>query len=128
MIDHLSIGVRDIARSKRFYDAALAHLGYTCLSHGKHSLGYGETAVVLWIGAAERPVTPDNKSGLHVCLWLRRGRASTHFTRRRWRPVGRMIMAGPGCAPITAPHTTRLSWSTPTATGSKPVAAPSCDG
>jgi catechol 2,3-dioxygenase-like lactoylglutathione lyase family enzyme len=68
MIDHLSIGVRDIARSKRFYDAALAHLGYTCLSHGKHSLGYGETAVVLWIGAAERPVTPDDKSGLHVCF------------------------------------------------------------
>jgi len=28
MIDHVSIGVRDIARSKRFYDAALAPLGY----------------------------------------------------------------------------------------------------
>ncbi len=27
MIDHVSIGVRDIARSKRFYDAALKPLG-----------------------------------------------------------------------------------------------------
>ena len=34
MIDHISIGVRDIARTKRFYDAALKPLGYTCLSDG----------------------------------------------------------------------------------------------
>ena len=32
MIDHVSIGVRDVARTKRFYDAALKPLGYTCLS------------------------------------------------------------------------------------------------
>ena len=30
MIDHVSIGVRDIARTKRFYDAALKPLGYRC--------------------------------------------------------------------------------------------------
>jgi catechol 2,3-dioxygenase-like lactoylglutathione lyase family enzyme len=41
MIDHISIGVRDIAATKRFYDAALAPLGYTCLSEGDGSLGYG---------------------------------------------------------------------------------------
>ena len=32
MIDHISIGVRDVAAAKRFYDAALAPLGYSCLS------------------------------------------------------------------------------------------------
>jgi catechol 2,3-dioxygenase-like lactoylglutathione lyase family enzyme len=68
MIDHLSIGVRDIARSKRFYDAALKPLGYACLSEGEGSLGYGGDAVALWIGAAERPVPADEKSGLHVCF------------------------------------------------------------
>ncbi len=68
MIDHLSIGVRDVARAKRFYDAALAPLGYRCLSAGESSLGYGDGAVALWIGAAERPVPPDDKSGLHVCF------------------------------------------------------------
>jgi catechol 2,3-dioxygenase-like lactoylglutathione lyase family enzyme len=68
MIDHLSIGVRDVARAKRFYDAALAPLGYTCLSAGESSLGYGDAAVALWISAAERPVRPDDKSGLHVCF------------------------------------------------------------
>jgi len=68
MIDHLSIGVSDVARAKRFYDAALAPLGYKCLSAGEGSLGYGDAAVTLWIGAAERPVPPDDKSGLHVCF------------------------------------------------------------
>jgi catechol 2,3-dioxygenase-like lactoylglutathione lyase family enzyme len=68
MIDHLSIGVRDVARTKRFYDAALAPLGYHCLSGGESSLGYGADAVAFWISAAERPVPPDDKSGLHVCF------------------------------------------------------------
>jgi len=65
MIDHVSIGVRDIARTKRFYDAALKPLGYKCLSEGEGSLGYGHDAVALWISAAEHPVPPDMKSGLH---------------------------------------------------------------
>ena len=68
MIDHLSIGVRDVARAKRFYDAALAPLGYTCLSASEGSLSYGDAAVALWIGAADHPVPADEKSGLHVCF------------------------------------------------------------
>src|SRR5205807_590032 len=43
-------------------------LGYTCLSEGTGSLGYGRDAVALWIGAAERPVAPDDKSNLHFCF------------------------------------------------------------
>jgi catechol 2,3-dioxygenase-like lactoylglutathione lyase family enzyme len=68
MINHVSIGVRDIARTRRFYDAALAPLGYKCLSESPGSLGYGSDAVVLWISESERPVAADPKSGLHVCF------------------------------------------------------------
>ena len=68
MIDHISIGVRDVARTKRFYDAVLKPLGYACLSEGAESLGYGREAVAFWIGAAERPVPADDKSGLHICF------------------------------------------------------------
>ena len=68
MINHISIGVRDVAKAKRFYDAALKPLGYTCLSESPGSLGYGRDAVALWFGAAERPVPADDKSGLHICL------------------------------------------------------------
>jgi catechol 2,3-dioxygenase-like lactoylglutathione lyase family enzyme len=68
MIDHVSIGVRDLPRAKRFYDAALEPLGYRCLSDGEGSLGYGRDAVAFWIGTTERPVPPDDESGLHFCF------------------------------------------------------------
>jgi catechol 2,3-dioxygenase-like lactoylglutathione lyase family enzyme len=80
MIDHISIGVRDIARARRFYDAALAPLGYSCLSSGETSLGYGAAAVALWIGQSDRPVPADPASGLHLCLAAptRQGVAAFH--------------------------------------------------
>ena len=68
MFDHVSIGVADIARSRRFYDEALKPLGYTLLSDGETSLGYGKKAVGLWVLAAEHPVRPDAGSGLHFCF------------------------------------------------------------
>lgn len=68
MLNHVSIGVRDIAKTKKFYDAALKPLGYTCLSEGAESLGYGKEAVVLWISATDSPVKADPKSGLHFCF------------------------------------------------------------
>jgi catechol 2,3-dioxygenase-like lactoylglutathione lyase family enzyme len=68
MLNHISIGVRDIARTKTFYDAALKPLGYTALSAGDTSLGYGKDAVALWISKTETPVPADMTSGLHVCF------------------------------------------------------------
>lgn len=68
MIDHVSIGVRDVAKTKRFYDAALKPLGYQCLSEGNNSLGYGRGTVAFWISAAAHPVPPDMPSGLHFCF------------------------------------------------------------
>jgi catechol 2,3-dioxygenase-like lactoylglutathione lyase family enzyme len=70
MIAHISIGVRDIDRSKRFYDAALEPLGYKCLRAARSLVGYGygRDSIVLWVFQAERPVPADEKSGLHFCF------------------------------------------------------------
>jgi catechol 2,3-dioxygenase-like lactoylglutathione lyase family enzyme len=68
MFNHISIGVRDIARTRKFYDAALKPLGLKCLSEGEGSLGYGKDAVALWIGAAAKPVPADHQSNLHFCF------------------------------------------------------------
>ena len=68
MFDHISIGTRDIAKARRFYDRALAPLGIKRQSDGETSLGYGRTGIALWIGATERPVPADAASGLHFCF------------------------------------------------------------
>jgi catechol 2,3-dioxygenase-like lactoylglutathione lyase family enzyme len=68
MINHVSIGVCDIARTKRFYEAALQPLGYRCLSEASGSLGFGRDAVAFWVSLVERPVPADKGSGLHFCF------------------------------------------------------------
>jgi len=68
MLNHVSIGVRDLAAAKRFYDAALKPLGYRCLSQSPSMLGYGADAPSLWVGATAHPVPADPKSGLHFCF------------------------------------------------------------
>ena len=68
MLDHISLGVRDLAAARRFYDAVLAPLGYRCLSESESSLGYGRDGIALWLLATASPVPADERSGLHVCL------------------------------------------------------------
>jgi len=68
MFDHVSIGVSDLKRAGRFYDAVLKPLDVTRLSDGDGALGYGETALGLWILPAKRPVKADVESGLHFCF------------------------------------------------------------
>jgi catechol 2,3-dioxygenase-like lactoylglutathione lyase family enzyme len=68
MINHVSIGVRDIEATRRFYDAALKPLGYERLSESEGSLGYGSKSVELWINRSTNPVAADERSGLHFCF------------------------------------------------------------
>ena len=64
MIAHISIGVRDIDRSKRFYDAVLEPLEYTCLRAARtlQGYGYGRDSIALWVVQADHPVPADEKS------------------------------------------------------------------
>jgi catechol 2,3-dioxygenase-like lactoylglutathione lyase family enzyme len=68
LINHISIGLSDISRAKKVYDAALKPLGYTCLSEGEGSLGYGKGVVQLWATIAKKPVKADMESGMHFCF------------------------------------------------------------
>lgn len=66
MIDHLSFGVSELARSSRFYDGVLGALGYQRLSADDSSLSYGSDEPKLWLLKTARPVVADRESGLHV--------------------------------------------------------------
>lgn len=53
MIDHLSIGVTDLAKSKAFYEAALKPLGYQVKIEMENAICFGADGGDLWIGAME---------------------------------------------------------------------------
>lgn len=89
MWDHVSIGVRDIAKAKKFYDAVLEPLGFTCLSQGEGSLGYGRDAVALWIGKSDHPVPANDHSYLHFCFIAPTRKSVDDFHRGALKAGGR---------------------------------------
>jgi catechol 2,3-dioxygenase-like lactoylglutathione lyase family enzyme len=66
MLDHISIGVRDMPAAIAFYRAVLAPLGYSCLTQGDDYAGFGAERTELWLGLTQHPVPADPRSGLHV--------------------------------------------------------------
>ena len=120
MFDHVSIGVRDIAKAKAFYDAALNPLGFECKSAGDSSLGYGDKTIGLWILAASVRFPTTRSPGFISASRRRAGRASRPSTRGRWRMAG-ATTASPGVRKDYSPTITRPSSSIPTGIGSKPI-------
>ncbi len=49
MVDHTGIGVSDVARSAKFYDAALGALGMRRAAEIEGGIGYGEAYPIFWI-------------------------------------------------------------------------------
>jgi len=68
MIDHISVGVSNLERSARFYEAALAPLGLSRLVTRPATIGFGKNYPEFWINlrAAMAPMPPE--SGSHICL------------------------------------------------------------
>ena len=68
MIDHVSVGVSNLERAARFYEAVLAPLGLSRLVTRPATVGFGKSYPEFWINlrAAMAPVAPE--SGSHVCL------------------------------------------------------------
>ncbi len=89
MLDHFSIGVADVARARRFYDAALAPLGFSALSVGDDSLGYGKDSPALWISASASPPPADPRSGLHFAFAAPTRASVAEFHRAALKAGGR---------------------------------------
>ena len=68
MIDHLSLGVPDIAAARIFYDPTLAALGCRCLGTGDRFAAYGRAHVEFLVMTPFdcEAATPGN--GAHVCF------------------------------------------------------------
>ena len=100
MLDHVSIGVSELERSRRFYDAVLKPLGLVrTLDFGRGSdwgFAAGQIGVEFTI-TLERAVAPGN--GMHLCFRARDRLAVREFYRAALAHGGRDDGA-PGLRPI----------------------------
>ena len=108
MLSHVSIGVKDLAKARSFYDAALKPLGYKCLAEGSGYVYYGVKSPEFVILAVKHPVPANAESGLHFCF---EGPTRAHvdaFHAAALKPAARTT-ASRACARTTARTTTRRS-------------------
>jgi catechol 2,3-dioxygenase-like lactoylglutathione lyase family enzyme len=68
MIDHVSVGVADLDRAARFYEAALATLGLRRLVTRPATIGFGKTYPEFWINLRKGLTRAPHESGTHICL------------------------------------------------------------
>ena len=68
MIDHVSIAVRDLEASGRFYDAVLATIGYTRMIVRPTTIGYGKKYPDFWLNERRNMAPVDPNTGTHICL------------------------------------------------------------
>lgn len=73
ILDHVSLNVRDYAKSKVFYTQALAPLGITCMMEFGKAGGFGKDGKPeLWIGEGnttfQTPEQVANITPIHVAL------------------------------------------------------------
>jgi catechol 2,3-dioxygenase-like lactoylglutathione lyase family enzyme len=71
MIDHVSVAVRDLDASARFYQAVLGAIGYQKLVVRPRTIGFGKSYPEFWLNlrASLAPIGAD--SGAHAALRVR---------------------------------------------------------
>jgi catechol 2,3-dioxygenase-like lactoylglutathione lyase family enzyme len=68
MISHVSIGVADVDRARKFYDAVFGPLGYKRVFEGEGYMAYGANQAEFWVAQSAHPPGPQPDSGLHFCF------------------------------------------------------------
>ncbi len=71
MIDHVSVAVRDLAASARFYEPVLQEIGLKKMVVREDTVGFGKRYPEFWLNS--RPRMPDlpPDCGTHICLRAR---------------------------------------------------------
>jgi catechol 2,3-dioxygenase-like lactoylglutathione lyase family enzyme len=105
VLDHIGFGVADFARSKAFYEKALAPLGYrivkevTAEQAGSNAAGFGdERKPYFWIGAGR-----ESKEKLHVAF-VARDRPAVDAFYRAALAAGGKDNGAPGLRPHYHPN------------------------
>jgi catechol 2,3-dioxygenase-like lactoylglutathione lyase family enzyme len=68
MIDHVSVGVADLERAARFYEAVLSALGLSRLVTRPVTIGFGKAYPEFWINLRDGMARVPHAAGTHICL------------------------------------------------------------
>ncbi len=72
IMSHVSVGVADMERSARFYDAALAPFGARrIMDYSPHAVAYGRVFPEFWIGRPLDGGAPSAGNGIHFAFLAR---------------------------------------------------------
>jgi catechol 2,3-dioxygenase-like lactoylglutathione lyase family enzyme len=80
MLHHVSVGVRDVERAVKFYDAVLGALGYKrVMEFLPYAVGYGDTAPAFWVQLPHNQQVATAGNGVHVSFIARSQEAVNRF-------------------------------------------------
>jgi catechol 2,3-dioxygenase-like lactoylglutathione lyase family enzyme len=69
MLHHVSIGVADVERAARFYDAVLKALGFKrVMEFMPYGIGYGAAAPEFWVQLPHDGGAASAGNGVHICF------------------------------------------------------------
>jgi catechol 2,3-dioxygenase-like lactoylglutathione lyase family enzyme len=71
MIDHVSIGVRDLDQAVRFYQVVLGAIGYEKLEARPRTVGFGKKYPEFWVNLRPTMAAVAFDCGAHVALRVR---------------------------------------------------------
>ena len=99
MLDHIVLNVRDLAASKRFYEAALAPLGFRVVMEFPEGVGFGAPdKPEFWISTRQ-----PSQSGVHVAFRAE-SRAVVDDFHRAALEAGGKDHGAPGLREMYHPH------------------------
>ena len=79
MIDHVSLGVADLDRAARFYQAVLGALGFDKLEVRPATVGFGKRYPEFWLNHRSAMGAVAADTGVHVCVRARSSEAVDAF-------------------------------------------------
>ncbi len=80
MLHHVSVGVADVERAARFYDAALKALGFKrVMEFMPYGIGYGEKMPEFWVQLPHDGGMASAGNGVHICFSAKNRRAVHAF-------------------------------------------------
>jgi catechol 2,3-dioxygenase-like lactoylglutathione lyase family enzyme len=104
MLHHVSVGVADVERAAKFYDAVLGALGYKrIVEYMPYALAYGETGPSFWVGLPHDKQGASVGNGAHVGFSAR-SKDAVHKFHAAALAHGGSDNGGPGPRPDYGPE------------------------